>query len=114
MAKDNKAPFSLFYYCKESELHSEHKRRPNNIIVLDTEQKFITHNANCPTKLICFGQIEGIGCLKNPVKSADINWEKIRALHSHNIDIFFNHLKSESLKAKEKDKNEPMLWSSES
>ena len=114
MAKDTKVPYSLFYYCKESELRSEHKRRPNNILVLDNEQKFLTHDANRPRKLVCFGQIEGIGCLKDPVKSAEINWEKIRALHSHNIDIFFNHLKSESLKAKEKKVNEPMLWSSES
>lgn len=88
------------------------KRRPNNIFVVDTAQKYLKHSADF--KLISFGQMEGIGCLQFPMKAlaAELNKEKLRVMHSESMNVLFNKLK----------KNEPTgtksksleLWSSES
>jgi hypothetical protein len=42
-------------------------------MVVDTAQKFISHNKDEPTKFVSFGLIEGIGCLQYPMKTAEIN-----------------------------------------
>lgn len=81
--------------------------------MLDTAQKYLKYDPKQPYSIVSFGQVEGISTLQYPLKSAEINLERIQALHTQNIDVFFNYAEKKDEKATKKS-NRPELWSSES
>lgn len=79
--------------------------------MLDTVQKYLKYDPKYPYNIVSFGQVEGISTLQYPLKSTEINIERIQALQTQNLEVFFNYAEKKDDKAAKKS-NRPELWSS--
>lgn len=73
-SEDKKVPWSLFYYCRNTNLNPNSKKRLNNIIKVDNKQALLAFNEDRKSSFVNFGEMEGVNCLQYPINRKDIDY----------------------------------------
>ena len=68
-AEDKKHPWSLFFYCRNINLNPRQKKKLNNIIVVDKDQKMLKYDTQRKTHFVNFGEMEETSSLQFPLNS---------------------------------------------